>query len=66
MYGMNDKEIESLINTVWQCSEDMKMEFGILKCYAVSLQKEKKTRWQGIQIPNGEKIGKQILEDTNI
>ena len=57
MYGMNDKEIDSLINKVWQCSEDIKMEFGILKCYAVSLQREKKIRWEGIQIPNAEKIG---------
>ena len=58
MFGVNDKGLDSLINTVWQCSEDIKMEFvGILKCVAVSLQREKKTRWEGIQIPNGEKIG---------
>ena len=33
------------------------MEFGILKCAAVSLQRGKKTRREGIQLPNGEKIG---------
>ena len=48
LYGKNDKEIDSLIKTVWQCSEDIKMEFVILKCAAVSLQKGKKTRWEGI------------------
>ena len=37
LYGKNDKEIDSLIKTVWQCSEDIKMEFGILKCAIVLL-----------------------------
>ena len=44
LYEKNDKGIDSLIKTVWQCSEDIKMEFGILKCSAVSLQRGKKTR----------------------
>ena len=29
MYVKNNKEIDSLIKTVWQCSVDMKTEFGI-------------------------------------
>ena len=33
------------------------MEFGILKCAVVSLQGGRKTRWEGIQLPNREKIG---------
>ena len=57
LYGKNDKEIDSLIKTVWQCSEDIKIEFGILKCAVVSLQRGKKTRLEGIQLPNGEEIG---------
>ena len=57
LYGKNDKEIESLIKTVWQCSKDIKMEFAILKCAVVSLQREKKTRWEEIQQPNGVKAG---------
>ena len=32
------------------------MEFGILKCTVVSLQRGKKTRWE-IQLQNGEEIG---------
>ena len=35
--GKNDREIDSLIKTVWQCSKYIKMEFGILKCVVVSL-----------------------------
>ena len=57
LYGKNDKEIDSLIKTVWQCSKDIKMEFGILKCAVVSLQRGKKTAWEGIQLPTGEEIG---------
>ena len=51
MYGKNGKEIDSLIKTKWQCSEDIKMEFGILKCAGALLQIGKKTRWEGIQLP---------------
>ena len=32
------------------------MEFGILKCAIISLQRGKKTRWEGIQLTNGEEI----------
>ena len=57
LHGKNDKEMYSLIKTTWQCREDIKTEFGILKSVVVSLQRGKKTRWQGIQLPNGEEIG---------
>ena len=33
------------------------MEFGILKCAVVFPQTGKKTRWEGIQLPNGGEIG---------
>ena len=57
LYEKNEKEIDFLIKTGWQCSEDIKMEFGILKCAVVSLQGGRKTRWEKIQLPNREKIG---------
>ena len=57
LYGKNEKEIDSLIKTVWQCSEDIKIEFGSLKCAVISLQRGRKTRSKGIQLPNGEGIG---------
>ena len=38
LYGKNAKEIGSSIKTVWQCSEDIKIEFGILKCAIVALK----------------------------
>ena len=55
--GKNDKEIDSLIKTVVQCSEDKIMEFGILKCIVVSLQRGKKNRWEEMQLLNGDEIG---------
>ena len=56
LYGKNGKEIDTLIKTVWQCNKYIKMEFGILKCAVVSLQRGRKTRLKGIQLPNGEEI----------
>ena len=41
-----------------QCSKDVKMEFGIMKCDVVLQQRGKKTRWEGIQLPNGMETGK--------
>ena len=38
LFGKNAKEIGSSIKTVWQCSEDIKIEFGILKCAIVALK----------------------------
>ena len=56
LYGKNDKETDSSIKMVWQCSEDIKMESGILKCAVVSLQRGRKTRWEGIHLSNGDEI----------
>ena len=57
LHGKNDKEIDSLIKTLWQCSQDIKMEFRVLKCAIVLLQRGKKIRLEGIKLPNGEEIG---------
>ena len=57
LYGKNGKEIDSLIKRVWQCREDIKMKFGIFKCVEVLLQRGKKTKWEGIQLPNREELG---------
>ena len=56
LYGKNDKEIDSLIKTVWQWSKDIKMEFVILKCAVVSLQRGRKTMFEGIQLSNGKEM----------
>ena len=58
-YGKNDKELNSLIKTVCQSNEHIKMKFDILKCDVVSLQRGEKTRWEVIQLPNVEEIGEE-------
>ena len=50
LYGKTDKQIDSLIKTVWLCSEDIEMGFGILKCAVVSLPRGMETGWEGIQL----------------
>ena len=64
--GRITKKKDSLIKTVWQRNKDVKMEFGILNCAVVSLQRGNKTRWEGIRVPNGEEKVKQMLNDKNI
>ena len=53
LYGKNDKEIESLIKTVWQCTEDRKIWY-LKMCRSIAAKrKEKKmgknstTEWRG-------------------
>ena len=57
MFAKTTNEIDSLVQTVQQCSEDIRMEFGISKCAAVCLKRGKQTRMEGIKLPNGEEIG---------
>ena len=56
LYGNSDNQIDSLVRTVWQCSEDICMEFGISKCAMVSLKRGKKVRCEGIRLPNDDEI----------
>ena len=57
MFGKSENEIDSLVQTVHQCSEDIKMEFGISKCAVVALKKGKSVRSEGIKLPDGEEMG---------
>ena len=57
LFGKNNNEIDSLVQTVQQFSEDIKMEFGISKCAVVALKRGKRTHMNGIRLPNGEELG---------
>ena len=57
LFGKTNNEIDSLVQTVQQCSEDIKMEFGISKCAVVALKRGKRTYMKGITLPNGEELG---------
>ena len=41
LYGKNDKEIDSLIKTVWQCSEDIKMDIKMCRSIATKRKENK-------------------------
>ena len=40
LFGKSNNEIDLLVQTVQQCSEDIRMLFGISKCAVVSLENE--------------------------
>ena len=57
LFGKNDHQIDSLVQTVFTFSEDTGMEFGLKKCGVVILKKRKLVRFDGIHLPNQEYMG---------
>ena len=62
LFGKNDDQIDSLVQTVFTFSEDIGMEFGLEKCGVVILKKGKLVRFDGINLPNQE-IMKEVDEN---
>ena len=54
LFGKNDDQIDSLVQTVFTFSEDIGMEFGLKKCGVVILKKGKLVKFDGIHLPNQE------------
>ena len=48
LYGKDEREIESLVQTVRINNEDIAMEFGIQNCACVILKRGKTTFFDGI------------------
>ena len=44
LYGKNTSQIDSLVKTVWSCSEDIEMKFGIDKCAVLELERGRLVR----------------------
>ena len=63
LYGKNEKQIDTLLNTVRIFSKDIGMEFGINKCATVNIKRGRKVTSEGIQLPNGDLI--KNLEDND-
>ena len=63
LFGKNEKEIETLMNTVRIFSNDIRMEFGISKCGVLMIKRGKLSKCKGIEIPTGEVI-KEIDAET--
>ena len=54
LYASNDKQLETLVNTVKNYSDDIKMEFGMSKCAVLSVVKGKRKIGEGLELPSGE------------
>ena len=57
LYSRNEKELDSLVQTVRVFSEDIGMEFGTEKCAMLVIEKERKiVKSVGIELPDGKVI----------
>ena len=52
LYAMNDKGLESLVQTIRISGEDIGMEFGIDNCAILVLKRGKITKFNGISLPD--------------
>ena len=64
LYSRNEKELDSLVQTIRIFSKDIGMEFGIEKCAMLVIEKGKIVKSVGIELPNGEVI-KPLREGEN-
>ena len=62
LYGVSDKQLTGLINTVKNVSDDIKMEFGLDKCAKASFKRGKKVSAEGIPLNDNQVI--QDLDQT--
>ena len=51
-FSRNEYQTDSSVNTVRISSEDIKMEFGLLKCGAFIMKRGKVVKSEGIGMPN--------------
>ena len=56
LYGRNEKQIDTLINTVRIFSIDIGMQFGIDKCTVLVMKRGKLVLCDGIEMPDGNSI----------
>ena len=61
LYGKNEAELEALIGVVFEYSDDIGMRFGLDKCGVLVVEKGVKTKCEGVNLPDGERI-KEIEE----
>ena len=57
LFAKTDAQLESLVQTVRICSDDIGMKFGISKCAVVSLKRGKRANVRGVELPSGESMG---------
>ena len=64
LYGKNENQVDSLIQSVRIVSEDMRMEFGISKCATLIMKRGKVIQSEGIHLPGDKKIRSLKSEDN--
>ncbi len=52
LFAKNEKELETLIQTIRIYSQDIGMEFGIEKCAMLIMKSGKRHRMEGIELSN--------------
>ena len=56
LFGKSDDQVDSLVQTLFIFSEDIGLEFGLNKCGVVILKKGKLVKFDGVHLPNQEKM----------
>ena len=56
LFTKNEKELETLIQTVIIYSQDIEMEFGVEKCIMLVMKSGKRHLTEGVELPNQEKL----------
>ena len=64
LYSQNEKGMDSLVQTIRVCSEDIGIEFGIEKCAMLVMEKGKIVKSVGIELPDG-KVIKSLQEGAS-
>ena len=66
LYSHNEKELDSLVQTIHIFSKDIGMEFGIEKCTMLVIEKRKIVKSAGIELPDGKVIKAIQVKVTSI
>ena len=56
LYGKNERQLDTLVNSVRIPSEDIQMQFGINKCAILIMKRGKYVHSEGIKLPDDKKI----------
>ena len=54
VFGKNENQLDSLINTVRVFTENIRMKFGLEKCAILIMRRGKVISMDGVMLPNGE------------
>ena len=56
LYGKNERQLDTLVNSVRIFSEDIQMQFGINKCAILIMKRGKYVHSEGNKLPHDQKI----------